>query len=595
MLLELRIKNFAIIERLELGFGPALNIFTGETGAGKSIVIDAISLILGDRASADLIRTDTDEAEVEALFDISGAPWVADVLESSGIDVADELIIKRVVQRAGRNRVYINGSLATLVTLSEVARSLIDVYGQSEHQSLARTEEHIELLDAFAGLTVPGGLREQMALAYGELRERRAEYEAIVSGAEELAKRKERLGYESDEIADAALSAGETEELKGEKERLDNAGKIKSAVVEAQNGLYADNGAIVERLGRLLAPLKEAAGFDPRLKGSAESVEEALYGLEDAANTLRDLADSIGEEPERLESVLDRLDLISRLSKKYGPGIDAILEHKAAVDAELERLDGLETETVSLEAALESAKEQAKVIAEKLSKARAEGALRLKANVERELADLGMGGALFDVSVEVVIAKGTDGDGPSDALNDVSNNAPGGGPNKGGPSGALPRLGPKGFDSVYFLLAPNAGEETKPLARIASGGELSRIMLALKRATISQTVPTLVFDEVDAGIGGATAQAVGAKLKEVGAAQQVICITHLPQIAAFSQKHFAVSKEEREDGRTVSSVVELEEAGKVEQISKMLGGLNVTETTRKHATELIEAAVGRGV
>ena len=237
MLLELRIKNFAIIERLSLGFGPALNIFTGETGAGKSIVIDAISLILGDRASAELVRTDTEEAEVEALFDIADTPGTVAVLEAAGIEVSDELVIKRVVQRAGRNRIYINGSLATLVTLSEVGRSLIDVYGQSEHQSLTRPEEHIELLDTFAGLTGVGGLREEMAEAYHKLRELRAEYDALIQGAGEKERRRERLAYESEEIADAELASGEEEELKGEKERLDNAGKIKSAVGGAQSGL----------------------------------------------------------------------------------------------------------------------------------------------------------------------------------------------------------------------------------------------------------------------------------------------------------------------------------------------------------------------
>ncbi|MBE9528719.1 MAG: DNA repair protein RecN [Proteobacteria bacterium] len=571
MLLELRIKNFAIIDKLSLSFGPALNIFTGETGAGKSIVIDAISLILGDRASGDLIRADTEEAEVEALFDITGAPGTASVLEAAGIEAAEELVIKRVVQRTGRNRIYINGSLATLVTLGEVGRSLIDVYGQSEHQSLTRPEEHIELLDAFAGLKGPGKLREEMGTAYSELRERRAEYDSLVKGAGELERRAELLRYASDEIADAELASGEEVELKAEKERLGNAGKIKSAVVEAQSGLYDDSGAIVERLGALLAPLKEAAGFDPRLKSSAESVEEALYGLEDAANTLRDLADSIGEEPERLDEILDRIDLIGKLIKKYGPDIDAVLAHKATVDAELASLGESEAETASAEAALKEAGERASGIATELSKARSKGAGQLKSLVETELGDLGMEAALFDIKIEAVVDK-----------ENAKESAPGN-------ESAL-RIGEKGYDRVYFLLAPNAGEEAKPLARIASGGELSRIMLALKRATVSATVATLVFDEVDAGIGGATAQTVGFKLKEVGERQQVICITHLPQIAAFAGKHFGVSKRETEEGRTVSSVVELDRAEKVEQISQMLGGQNVTETTRKHAAELIEAA-----
>jgi DNA repair protein RecN (Recombination protein N) len=586
MLLELRIKNFAIIEKLSLSFGPSLNIFTGETGAGKSIVIDAISLILGDRASGELIRADTEEAEVEALFDITESPGVADVLESAGIEAAEELIIKRVVQRTGRNRIYINGSLATLVTLGEVGRALIDVYGQSEHQSLTRPEEHIELLDAYAGLAGPGSQRAKMALAYSELRVRRGEYDSLVTGAGELERRAELLRYESKEIADAELASGEEAELKAEKERLDNAGKIKSAVVGAQSGLYDDSGAIVERLGTLLGPLKEAAGFDPRLKECAESVEEALYGLEDAANTLRDLADSIGEEPERLDVILDRLDFIGKLIKKYGPDVDAVLAYKATVDAELDSLGESEAETRAAEAALKEAGERAAGIATELSKARSKGAQQLKSLIESELGDLGMEAALFDIKIEAVVDKESIKDKESIIDKENADKAQ---QSASGNDSAL-RIGEKGYDRVYFMLAPNAGEEAKPLQRIASGGELSRIMLALKRATVSPTVATLVFDEIDAGIGGATAQAVGFKLKEVGAKQQVICITHLPQIAAFADKHFGVSKRETEEGRTVSSVVELDRAEKVEQISKMLGGLSVTETTRKHAVELIEAA-----
>ncbi len=575
MLLELRIKNFAIIERLELSFGPALNIFTGETGAGKSIVIDALSLILGDRASADLIRTGAGAAEVEALFSVEAGSEAVKVLEAAGIEVSEEIIIKRIVQRAGKNRIYINGSLATLVTLGLAGSALIDVYGQSEHQSLARPEEHIELLDTFAGLKGGGGLRESMAVAYRGFKEREAEYRSLVKGADELKKRREFLLYESKEIAEAGLTNGEEEELNGEKERLQNAGKIKSAVVEAQNALYAENGAVVERLGTLLGPLKEAAGFDSRLKESAEAVEEALFSLEDAANTLRDLSGSISEEPERLDIVLDRIDTIHRLSRKYGPGIEAVLEHKAEIDTELVELEKSVTERAGLEAALEKARAKAETVAGRVTTARIKYSAGLKKKMEEELKNLGMTGALFDVNIYEAAQKGAAEPGAKD--------------------GKTLRLGEKGADRVSFYLTPNAGEEAKPLARIASGGELSRIMLALKRVSVSEGIETLVFDEVDAGIGGATARSVGQKLKEVAKAQQVICITHLPQIAAFADKHFAVSKEESGSGRTVSLVEELDEAARIGQISKMLGGLSVTETTRRHAAELIEAATGNSV
>jgi len=557
MLLELGIKDFAIIEGLRIRFGPGLNIFTGETGAGKSIIMDAISLILGDRATGDIIREGRDEATVEAAFDISSFPPVQAVLDDSGIEHSGELVIKRVVQRAGRNRIYINGSLATLVTLTEVGSRLIDIYGQSEHQSLTRPDEHIEVLDSFGGLSA---LRAQMSKAWRDFAAARKEYDALAASSKDIAGRKDLITFQLGELEAAAPVAGEDEALKKDAERLKNAGKIKAAVYGAESEIYSDTGSITERLGALAKSLREVSAFDERLSKTAEAIETSLFQLEDAGTFLRDYSGSIEDDPDELERIGARLDLLSTLKKKYGPALSDVIEKKGSLAKELEGLSTLDEQLSELEKKLSGALGVAQKAALALRAARRKASAALKGKIEKELDTLGMKDAVFEAMVE------------DESL----------------PDGA-PRLGEKGADRVSFLIAPNPGEGIKPLARIASGGELSRIMLAMKSVSAVGRVPTLVFDEIDTGVGGAMAQVVGLKLKEVSEAHQVLCITHLPQIAAFADRHFAVAK--RASGeRTVTTVAELSGKEAVEQISVMLGGMKVTEVTRKHARELLSTA-----
>ncbi len=561
MLLELRIKNFAIIERLDLAFGSGLNIFTGETGAGKSIIMDAIAIVLGDRATNDMVRTSADEAEVEALFDVSGAAGVAGVLEAAGIDSTDTLVIQRVVQKAGRNKIYINGSLATLVTLTEVGRLLIDIYSQSEHQSLTRPEEHIELLDSFIGLIAPDGLRAQMSAAHKEYLVLKKEYDRLLGGSGDAESRKEFLEYQLKEIEELGITEGEEEALAGARKKLENSEKIKEAAGNAERVIYSDSGSVVERLGAVLGPLKEVAGFDPPLIPVVERLQTSLFEIEDAAAFLRDYSSSIEHDADELERVGDRLDLTLKLKKKHGTDIAGVLAKARALDEELLGLADAAGRASKLEAAMDEAKKRSLSVAVKLTKERKTGAVRLKQQLERELTDLGMGSAVFEVVVET----------ERDAEGTV-------------------RFGAKGSDRVSFLISPNPGEEVKPLSRIASGGELSRIMLAMKRVTAAGRVATLVFDEIDTGVGGPMGQVVGLKLAEVARTHQVLCITHLPQIAAFATEHYVVTKGSTDAGRTVSSIRKLKEPELVEQISWMLGGVETTEASRRHAVELVEAA-----
>lgn len=557
MLLELGIKDFAIIEGLSISFGPGLNIFTGETGAGKSIIMDAVALILGDRASNDVIREGKEEAQVEAAFDASGSSAVKAVLEEAGIPFEGELVIKRVIQRAGRNKIYINGNLATLVTLTEIGRRLIDIYGQSEHQSLTRPEEHIEVLDSFGGFS---GQRRAMSLAHREYMALRKEYDALVADSKDIAGKRDFLSFQLNEITEAAPVAGEDEGLKKEAERLKHAEKIKSVTFEAERGIYSESGSITERLGSIAKALREVSSFDERLIKTAEAIEASLFQLEDSGSFLRDYADSVEADPDALERANERLDLLGKLRKKYGPSLEDVIERKAVIERELAGLADLDERLKGLTAGVREAREKAEAAALLLRGERRKAAAELKLKIEGELSTLGMKDAVFEVIME----------------NDES------------ADGSM-RFNEKGADRVSFFISPNPGEGVKPLARIASGGELSRIMLAMKSVSAVGRVPTLVFDEIDTGVGGATAQVVGGKLKDVSSRHQVLCITHQPQIAAFADRHFRVAKETA-GGRTLTSVRELKGDEPIEQLSAMLGGTKVTEATRNHAKELLGAA-----
>ena len=555
MLTDLFIKNFAIIDNLHVAFGPGLNVLTGETGAGKSIIVDAVNLILGSRASADLIRTGEDEATVEALFDLSGQPGLCARLAETGVDCAGELLVKRTVSRSGRNRVFVGGGLSMTSTLTDLARQLINIYGQHESQTLLKPDNHLRLLDDFGGL---GPVRSEFSAMYDNYRTILSEIKRLTEGEQETARRIDLLSFQSEEIAKAALAPDEEEALVLERQLLAHAEKLLQNSRGAYEQLYGDDGAILGSLRRVISDIGEIEGIDPALKPVHETLDNAYFQLEDAALALRDYAARAEADPDRLQAVDDRLDLISRLKRKYAPTVAEILAYQAEIDRELESLINREQTRDGLGHAL---KELECRLAEKgaeLSEARTVAAGKLKEAMERELHELAMNNAVFAVAFEKL---------------------------------AEPRSG--GMEKGEFLFSPNPGEAPKPLARIASGGELSRLMLALKQIHPESDVPTLVFDEVDSGIGGATSALVGEKLKRVGSRQQVLCITHLPQVAAFADCHYRVEKSVAH-GRTVTSVALLAGGERVAEMARMLGGVKITEKTLEHAREMIEEA-GKGL
>ncbi len=558
MLLELAIRDFAIIEDLRIAFCPGLNIFTGETGAGKSIIMDALSLILGDRASVELIRSGAEEAQVEAAFDVKGRGMIAEALKQAGMAVSDELIVKRVVQRNGRNKVYINGSLAPLSTLAGVGRSLIDICSQGEHETLKSTETHVELLDSSGDYQ---GLKREAAEAYGHYAGLRKRLDALLLGKGNLDEKRDMLCFRLKEIEDAGLKPGEDIELKREKEILRNSERLKSASCMAEETLYSGAGSITERLGEALKTLKDVAAFDDALGEVIPAIEGSLFSLEDAAMFLRAYADKKEHDPERLDFIEERLELISRLKKKHGETVDLIIKKGVEIEAELAGIEHMDEDIKAVEKDLQLARAAAEDMAKRLSSERAKAAKALKRNIEKELDGLGIKAAKFEARVE----KDADNEGNM-------------------------RLSENGADRVAFLISTNPGEPLLPLERVASGGELSRIMLAMKGLIAGGGVETLVFDEIDAGVGGSVAQVVGLKLKETSLKNQVICITHLPQIAAFADRHFCVLKRTTRQGRTVTDVTELRGEGRIEHLCLMLGGMKVTDAIRKGATELVESA-----
>jgi DNA repair protein RecN (Recombination protein N) len=552
MLIHLTITDFAIIDRLEIEFGPGFNVLTGETGAGKSIVMDALGLLLGDRANPELIRTGCEEATVGALFDLSGRTDLQALLAETGFPAGDELVLRRLVSRGGRSRAYVNGALATLGQLQPLAEQLVAVCGQHEHQALMGRESHLPLVDEFGALQ---SLRDEYQARFTAWRDSGERLARLTAAERERAQRLDLLRYQAGEIAAAELHSGEEEELLAERLLLLNAERLAAAAASGYEALYAADGAVCEVLARVAGDLDGLAAVDPALGELAATLKQSLYTLEDAAAQLRTHLGRISFEPGRQEEVEGRLAMLSNLKRKYGATVGEILERQGAIEAELHELEHAEEARATLEA--ERARQQAALLENgtRLRAARQAAGARLGAAMQGELADLAMPGARFELQLT-----------------------------------PLPDPGPAGLERGEFLLAPNRGEALLPLARIASGGELSRILLALKRITPGRDqVPTVIFDEVDAGIGGVTATAVGDKLRAVSRSVQVLCVTHLPQVAAGADRHFLVSKREVA-GRTVAGVEQLTGEARVAEMARMLGGAQVTERTLAHARELIGAS-----
>ena len=556
MLQELRIRNFAIIEALDLTFSKGLNILTGETGAGKSIILNAVQLLLGDKATDELVRGSEEEANVEALFDISGNWEVKERVKERGQRLhgageEDSLLVRRMISRSGRGRAFINGSLATLGMLSEIGEVLLTIYGQHEHQSLQRVETHSDILDEFGGLSE---LREEFQKHFQKFTALSEEVERIRAEKERRAKEHELMAFQSREIEKSGIQPEEEKLLREERQILTHAEKLMNFANTSEAILYGDEGSAIERIQAILNQGREMMAIDSSLSQLLGTLENTSIQLEEIALGLRDYSKRIEFNPTRMEEIENRLDEIDRLKRKYGPTIEEILLFKERIDKTLKTFNSDEERLSDIEGLLTPLQGEVNVLAKKLSGERRKVALELKRSIEKELGSLGMKKTTFEVHIE-----------------------------------DLP-LSSKGIDGVEFLISPNVGEAVKPLAKIASGGELSRIMLAMKRilAEVGGR-QVLIFDEVDSGIGGAIAEVVGRKLRELSRHHQVICVTHLPQIACFADRHYSVKKEVR-TGRTMTRVEYLEKGMIVEEIARMLGGVKVTEKTRAHAKEMIENA-----
>jgi DNA repair protein RecN (Recombination protein N) len=565
MLVDLSIKDFAIIERLSVTFSRGLNVLSGETGAGKSIIINAVNLILGDRAQSDLIRTGADEAVVEAVFSLPEDNPIHDFLAQKGIEGTREgLIVRRVVSRAGKNRIFINSSQVTLSTLSEVGEELINISGQHEHQTLLVPDRHIDVIDAYGRLFER---RAEVAASVKRLKGLLEEFGSISLNEEEKARRVDFLKFEIKEIEEAKLAPGEEAEKKTERDLLVNAERLFRSAQEAADLLYSMEGSAAENIGTAVGRAGEIAKIDRSLAPLVESLNGALYAVQDAGKELIAYTSRVSFDPDRLEELEARLKLIGTLKKKYGTTESEVLEFLEQARAELSGIERGEERLSELAGEIDAEKKRALTLSLALSRARAEAARTFAAAVEAEVASLNMRGTQFVVSVTQV---------PADAGQQLA------------ADGYL--LSPRGIDRVEFMISPNVGEEPRALARIASGGELSRILLAMKKTlAATQVIPTLVFDEVDAGIGGAAAEVVGRKLKEVSRHQQVICITHLAQIAGFADTHYTVAKSTKDD-RTVTSLERLSTDERVMEIARMLSGEKITETTINHAKEIIRSS-----
>ncbi|QOX79635.1 DNA repair protein RecN [Trichlorobacter lovleyi] len=549
MLTELSIRNVAIIDHLQLSFGPGLNLLTGETGAGKSIIIDALTLVCGGRASADLIRTGEEEATVEALFDLSGLPVLQAQLQEAGLEAGDELLIKRTINRSGRNRVYLNGSLATLGQLADIGRQLVTIHGQHESQGLLRPDYHLVLLDAFAGASE---LRQRVVAAFEQWKQITERLAHFDEQERDTARRIDLLAYQVEEIAAAELKSGEEEELEERQRLLANAERLACITGSAYEALYGGDQALLGDLKRVTAAMREAATVDAALAPLHSLLDEGYLQLEDAALQLRDYAARIEADPEQLKQVDDRLDLLTRLKRKYAPTVEEVMALGAALATELEELQGRCRSRDELQQGLADQRTSLERLGAELSEKRRAASVELEQQLAAETRQLAMPHAVVQVAFEPL---------------------------------AEPRS--SGFEKVELLFSPNPGEPPRPLAKVASGGELSRLMLAFKQVLPEGEAPTMVFDEVDTGVGGAVAGVVGRKLRNLASGQQVFCVTHLPQVAAWAMQHIRVEKR-IDNGRTSTLVTLLDEPGRVQEVARMLAGEQVSDAALQHATEMIE-------
>jgi DNA repair protein RecN (Recombination protein N) len=568
MLNKLTVKDYALIESLEVDFTTGLNILTGETGAGKSILIGALGLVLGERADADSVRSGAKAAVVEAeLRAVPSSPFLP-LLKELEVDPGEgSLLLRREVAAGGKSRAFANDSPLTIVNLKRLGDAALDMHGQHEHQSLLYQDKHIDYLDAFGGL-MPA--REAVSALFGEHQKIKQRLDELIHQEQLTREKIDLYQFQLKEIAGAALQLDEEEDLEKERVVLENSEKLHSLSNQAYVTLYEAEGSVLGNLGAIEKQLSEITEIDERAKEELEAARSARSQLEETARSLRQYRDRLQFDPQRLEEIRDRLDLIHSLKKKYGQNqgtVMAVLEYGQKIRTELDGVEHGEEIIAKLRKELESKRLELEKAALSLSSKRTEAAKKLSREVIGQLKDLGMEKADFKTEVSQIPDQ--------EGLVELKNKRQ--------------KTEPWGIDQVRFLISPNPGEELKPLARIASGGEISRVMLAIKTILAeADAVPVLVFDEIDAGIGGKVAEAVGRKLREIGRQRQVLCITHLPQIAALGDSHYVVSKHETR-GRTVTRIEKLGAEQRVDELARMLGGSKVTETTVKHAREMLGA------
>lgn len=564
MLKELSIKNFTIIENLHICFSDGLTILSGETGAGKSIIINAVNLLLGSRASAKLIRTGAETAELEVLFKITPESRVFKILDGQGGKASEELLIRRIISRGDRHRIYINGHFATIQMLSRITENMTSISGQHAHQGLLKEDFQLMIIDQFAS-TTPA--RAKIYRLFHEIVPLIQKLRKLNNIRDRQAEHINLLEFQRKEILDASIKSGEDAALEQERIRLKNGEELYSAVYSSIEDIYSANGAVVERLVEVKKNLDKATAIDPELTSKAKELGEATFRIEDIAEELRTYLKNIPIDDKRLEEVESRLDILTRLKRKYGGTLEAVISHLETIDQELSGIENISGQINNIETKLSELHRELSGLSLELSSKRSQTGKLLAKKVEKELASLRMSGTKFKISLQTIPA----GDN-SDPYLVVKGNT----------------INETGIDQANFLIAPNVGEDLKPMASVASGGELSRIVLALKAILAEKgSVETLVFDEVDAGIGGSVAEAVGKKLSKLARYHQIICITHLPQIAKFGDNHFRITKNVSQ-GRTITSINPLNEKDRIKEIARMLGGMEITKTTLEHAREMLQ-------
>jgi DNA repair protein RecN (Recombination protein N) len=564
MLKELSIRNFAIIDDLQISFSDGLTILSGETGAGKSIILNAVNLLLGSRAAADLVRGGAENAELEALFEITGSGPVANIMTEHGYEPSDGLLVRRIISRSDTNRVYINGRMATIQVLNAITENLASISGQHVHQQLLKEEQHLLILDQFGGL-MP--LRAEVSTYFHQMIPMLEKLEKLNTLKKQQTEHMELLQFQLKEITAANPAAGEDKELEQERARLKNAEELYQVVYKSIESLYSAPGSVIEKLVDVKKNLDKISQIDQQLKSKTANLSNSTYQIEDLIEGLRSYLNSIQMDEKQLEAVEERLDTLNKLKRKYGGSIEAVFERLKSIEQDLSDVENIAESIRDTETQIGELHTKLKDRALILSRKRRKTAENFAKKVIHQLATLMLAKTDFKASLQVM---------PADEKTN-------------------PYLAAKdrmitetGIDRATFLIAPNIGEALKPLAGIASGGELSRVVLALK-ALLAKTdsVETVVFDEVDAGIGGGVAEVVGKKLADLANHHQVICITHLPQIAKFGDQHYRISKHVS-GGRTRTSIGLLSDEDRYKEIARMLGGEKITQATLEHAREILE-------